>query len=565
MKSNSYTQGDVIVIGSGGAGIMAAIYAARYGGKVILLEKGVYGRSGCTILGGYSCNAALGNTNPNDNPAVHEADTLKAGCFINDRNLVRVFVEEAPKCVLELAEFGVRFNTKNGKLDQGLTPGNTYPRSCFSDFRTGQMMMSGLRREVKNHKNIIVHDGVIVTNLIKNDHRIVGVESVHWSTGEPHSYLANAIVIATGGSAQLYERSTVSVDNTGDGMVLALSAGASLQDLEFVQFLPFVMCYPHSLGLNPGTGEGLRFVDVHMTNNMGEAFIDKEIPNWLNTATRDVLAQMLYKEIRDGRASPHGGLYLSVAHNPDEVIRDNLGTLYTSLLSQGVDLTQDTIEVAPAAHYHMGGIHIDENGWTGIKGLYAAGEVTAGVHGANRLAGNALSEILVFGARAGKAASEFVNSMKSDQAKELKTEPIFQKIKFDPQGLRPATLKSRIQRIMWKNCGIIRDHDGLEQAKQDLERASSETESLLAISSPISVYNREILDLLEVKSMVLLAQAIVESALARKESRGAHYRSDFPEIDDEQYKGNLMVRLNGKGFDLNLQPIKNKSISGESR
>ncbi len=489
---------------------MAAIYAARVGAQVILLEKGAYGRSGCTILGGYSCNAAFGNADPNDNPGVHAADTLRAGQYINDPHLVEIFVQEAPQRVLELKEFGVPFDIKNGRLDQGLMPGNSYPRACYSDFQTGRMMMAGMRREVRKYSNLTVYDGEIVTHLFKDGDRVVGANSVCWSDSQPHTFLAGAVVLATGGSAQLYERSTVSIDNTGDGMVLALEAGATLQDLEFVQFLPFVMCYPHLLGLNPGTPEGFRFVDVHLTNNKGEDFAEQAIPKWRNKATRDILAQMLYREIMAGRASPHGGLYLSVAHNPEEVIRESLSAFFLPLLKQGVDLRKDRVEVAPAAHYHMGGIHIDGDGWTGVPGLYAAGEVTAGVHGANRVAGNALSEILVFGARAGRAAAEYAITAHSVKEQIHQNEKYQPKWRVDPQGLRPATFKSRLQNVMWRNCGIIREQDGLEQAKQGLMQLSQEAETILAISSPITVFNREILDLLEAKSMIVLAQAIVE-------------------------------------------------------
>jgi fumarate reductase (CoM/CoB) subunit A len=555
MALEPYAQCDVLVIGSGGAGLLAAIHAARRGARVILLEKGAFGKSGCTILGEYSTNAAFGYADPRDNPAVHAADTLREGRYINDRRLVEVFVQEAPALVNELVEFGVKFDHKDGRLDQGLTPGNTYPRACFAGFHTGQTMMVGIKREAKRHANLKTAEGEIVTSLVMSGGRVVGARTVHWADGKPRLYQAGAVVLATGGSAQLYERATTSIDNTGDGMVLALEAGATLQDLEFVQFLPFVMCHPPTFGLNPAMPELLRRVEVRLTNQAGEAFVERTMPDWRYKGTRDILSQLLYLEIMGGRASPHGGLYLSVAHNPGEVIVKNLGVLYTQMLRQGIDLKRDPVEVAPSAHYHMGGIKIDEHGWTGVPGLFAAGEVTSGVHGANRLAGNALSEILVFGARAGEAAAADANSAPAGPLKEDEKSPAKPEWRLDPQGLRPAAFRARLQRTMWQQCGVVRSQEGLLQARNALQQLRQESETLLAVTSTITVYNREILDLLEARSMVVLAQAIVESAIIRTESRGAHYRADYPETDDQQWRVNLLVRREGSEINIAARPV----------
>jgi fumarate reductase (CoM/CoB) subunit A len=559
---------DVLIIGGGGAGIMSAIYAARKGADVILLEKGVFGRAGCTILGAHSINAALGHMDSEDSPEIHAEDTLRKGRYLNDPRLVEIYTQEAPDRVKELVEFGVRFDMREGNFDLDKMPGSTHPRACHAKFQTGRMMMAGLRRELKRYPNITVHDEIVVTKLFRAEGRVVGAKGIQLINSQPQHYLSRAIVLATGGAGQLYANTTTSIDNTGDGMILALEAGATLRDLEFVQFLPLVIQYPHLPGMNPGTPSMLsRLADARLTNRLGERFAERAVPNWRYKATRDALAQLMYREIQEKRSGPHNGLFLSVSHLPPREIekRFKYGNLFQRFLALGVDLRSDALEVAPAAHYHMGGILIDEHGQTTIPGLFAAGEVTGGVDGSNRLGGNALSEILVFGARAGAAAATYAADHSADAMFAIERDvdlPLPGTTEYE--GLRPATIKSRIQKMMWEGCGVVRDRPGLEKTRKSLLALQNETRASHVRFSPITVYNREILDFLEVEKMLVLARIIVEAALMRTESRGAHYRADYPETNNDHWLANLLVHKDREEYVVQRRPAQMApSMNGE--
>jgi fumarate reductase (CoM/CoB) subunit A len=561
---------DVLVIGGGGAGALAAIHAAKRGADVLLVEKGVFGKSGNTILGGYSCNAALGVADERDNPRVHFEDTIREGKFLGDQTLVDVYTREAPDRIYELYEYGARFEKVNDRFAQGVMPGSTYPRACFIDDRTGQALMAALRRETCHQENVRIHHETIVTRLLLEHESVVGAAALRLRDCQPVCYSAKATVIATGGGSQLYQYSTTSIDNTGDGLVLAFDAGAQLQDVEFVQFYPTVQCYPRLLGLNPTAPAGLRIqAQARIYNAEGQDFVEERIPDWQLKATRDILSQVIYQEIMEGRGTPHGGVFIDVSHLPPEDVEREFAFsgFFDKLLAMGIDLRREPIETGVAAHYFMGGISVDERCETAVSGLFAAGEAMAGVDGANRLGGNALSEILVFGARAGNFAAEYASRAPAHPLlRDVEfLEPLPRHQKMSEESIRPVHLKRALQYIMWEKVGVIRDGARLQEARQELKEIERKQLGRLVRQSSLEVYNREILDSIEVRKMVILAQIVASTAQMRQETRGAHARLDFPRRDDQNWLVNLVVRKEEGGFSISKEPVRLDQLQLEER
>lgn len=552
---------DVLVIGGGGAGSLAAIHAARKGADVVVVEKGVFGKSGCTILGGYSCNAALGSADKRDSPQVHFEDTVREGKYLNDQTLVDLYTREAPVRIYELYEYGAKFERIDDDFAQGMMPGGTYPRACFIDHRTGQALMGALRREVRHQKKIRIHQETIATRLLLEGDEVVGAVALRLRDSQPVCYAAKAVIIATGGGSQLYRYSTTSIDNTGDGLILAFEAGAELQDMEFVQFYPTVQCYPRLLGMNPTAPAWFRIrAKARIYNVQGRDFVEERIPNWQLRATRDILAQMIYQEIMEGRGTPHGGVYIDVSHLPRKQVEREFafGDFFGKLLRMGIDVRKEPIETGVAAHYFMGGMKVDERCQTRVPGLFAAGEAIAGVDGANRLGGNALSEILVFGARAGDYAAEYAAKRPGyPRLGEVELlEPIPGLQESNEQGIRPVHLKRALQQIMWEKVGVIREGQKLQEAREELEELGKRQLGDLVMQSSVTAYNREILDSIEARRMLILAQIIAASASMRRETRGAHMRIDYPHRDDANWLANLVIRKEERGFSLSKVPVR---------
>lgn len=539
---------DVLVIGGGGAGAQAALAAASKGASVALVEKGIFGRSGCTVMGAYSCCAAFGHADPRDNPEVHFEDTIRAGRYINDPALVEVFVREAPRRVLELYQAGVPFARAGHGFCQGMLDGHTYPRACFIDyFHTGRGLLLGMRRLVLRDSHIAVYSDMLVLELVCRDRRVWGALAYDVARAHLVLFRSKATVIATGGGARVYAYSTVSADNTGDGLALALAAGAALADMEFIQFYPTVTLYPRLVGFDPTAPATLRLqAQARIYNARGEDFIDRLLPDWRFKGTRDFMARTIYSEIVWGGAtSPHGGVYIDVSHLPGEVVESELGVdnFYQKLLSQGVDLKKGPIEITVAAHYFMGGIRINPDGWTGVEGLYAAGEAAAGFHGANRLAGNALSEILVSGHRAGLAAATQSSRVQAvPPASDLVRAPRerFRALVAAQRGPTGPEVKTALQRIMWEKVGVVRNATSLTRARQELDQVATLMVDGMSVGPGVP-YHRQLVEAVEARHMISVCRAIILSALTRRESRGAHYRSDFP-AEDPTWQVNVEVR-----------------------
>jgi len=535
-----YIDVDVLVIGGGGAGAEAALAAEKHGASVALLEKGVFGRSGCTVMGAYSCCAAFGHADPRDNPGVHYDDTMRSGRGINDPELVDIFTREAPERVQEAYDLGVPFVRDGDKFAQAPLDGHTYSRACFiSYFHTGRQMLWGLGKAARARSGIRVHSDMLVIDLICHDGRVWGALAHDLVRARLVQFRAKATIIATGGGSRLYARSTVSSDNTGDGLSLAIRAGAALRDMEFVQFYPTVSLYPRLVGWDPTAPATLRLQsESRIYNARGEDFIDKLLPGWRFKGTRDFMARTIYSEIMHGGApSPHGGVFIDVSHLPGEVVERELAVdgFYEKLLQVGIDLKKGPIEITVAAHYFMGGVKIDIDGWTGVDGLYAAGEATAGFHGANRLAGNALSEIIVSGYRAGRAAAS-ASRIGGERAFPVErveghVESLRRLIAGSPQDSGGAEIKEALQAIMWEKAGVVREAGSLEQADRDIKDLAMTVARGLR-TGPEAPYNLQLIDAVEARHMLTVGKAIVLSASTRRESRGAHFRSDYPKEDD---------------------------------
>ena len=539
---------DVLIIGGGGAGCMAAIWALKSGAdSICLVEKGVIGASGCTVMGTYSCCAALGHTDPRDKPEVHYEDTLKGGAGIADQALLSRYTEDAPSRVLELLDYGVPFEKDGNRFKQGAMPGHTYPRACFVGNRTGQAIQWGLRKKLKREPGIKRYNDIQVYRLLHQDGKVFGAAGICRKTLAPIRFISKATVLATGGCGQLYTHTTTSIDNTGDGLMMAFEAGAELMDMEFIQFNPVCYIYPRLIGMNRTQTRFLRFVPgSRMLNRYGEEFVTHKYADWQHGLTRDKLSQLIYREVREGRGTERGGVYidLSKATDPDIEKALSVGNYHEKIKRMGIDVKRTRFEVGVASHYFMGGIRIDEQGNTSVPGLFAAGETVSGIHGANRLGGNALSEILVTGAMAGqeaaahaKAQSDNLPNFPQTTAWEEWIEDVLSKT---VGKVRPAHLKQSLQNLMWQHAGVERSGTGIGQGLVELGKLKSSLTADMALSCGPSPYHMELQDAVETRLMIGVGEIILTAAGEREESRGAQYRTDHPEQKDA-WNTNLII------------------------
>jgi fumarate reductase (CoM/CoB) subunit A len=554
---------DVLVIGGGGAGAMAAIWAAKEAKQVALVEKGVFGKAGCTVMGAFSMCAAFGYADPADTPRKHFEDTIRGGKFMNRQDLVELYTREAPDRVLELVSYGAHFDLEHGRLHQAMMEGHSLPRACHYDRRTGPMIMGTLARQVRKTQGVRVFEEVVIVDLKMNPagpHFAIGIR---WADTKFIVFQAKAIVVTTGGGAQVYKNNTTSLDNTGDGIGLMFDAGAELSDMEFVQFYPTTVCFPKLPGLGPTATAFLRLrTGARLYNARGENFMDQEMPGWRFQATRDRLSQAINREIAEGRGTPNGGVYLDITHLPLETIRKEyeIGNYYKKLLSIGVDISRRPIETKVSAHFFMGGARVNERGETNIPGLFAGGEAVSGYHGANRLGGNALSEILVSGSRAGQFAAIWAGSCKGHGDGRWADDRLSAwdgKVRGWQErrsGLRPIEGKRKIQELMWECAGVVRDGSKMEKGLGLLAELAEETRTRLAVA-PGKKFNREILDALELGHMIRLSVIILRSALLRRESRGAHYRIDFPFPDNKEWMANIVLQKSGEDIRLRTEKV----------
>jgi fumarate reductase (CoM/CoB) subunit A len=533
---------DVLVIGSGGAGCRAAIEARKFNLDVIIVSKGLSFKSGCTTLaeGGY--NAAFGYVDSEDSVDVHFNDTMKGGAYLNDMGLVRILVNEAQDRLIELESYGAIFDRQDsGKLNQRPFGGQSFRRTCFQGDRTGHEMMMALKEEVTKQK-INTFDEVMITSLIMDNgnNKVIGACGVALRNSKFIIFKSKSTVIASGGAGWLYPVTSNAIQKTGDGYGLAYAAGADLIDMEQIQFHPTGMLYPESrrgvLVTEAVRGEGGKLFNVNM-----ERFMQKYDERG-ELATRDVVARAIYNEIREDRGTPNGGVYLDVTHLPNEVIEEKLETMLLQFMDVGVDIRNEAMEVAPTAHHFMGGARIKPDCETTVKNLYAAGEVTGGVHGANRLGGNALADTQVFGKRAGESAAKnaLSNELEYNEVHVNEEENRILKL-FKSGDIYPHQIKTKLMDVMWNNVAIIRNEDGLKSALKEIDELKSKSLNMNVPQG--SGFNKNLLDALEIENMLTIASLVTQSALLRRESRGSHYREDYPE-KDERWNRSIVLNKN---------------------
>jgi succinate dehydrogenase / fumarate reductase flavoprotein subunit len=536
---------DVLVIGTGGAGLRAAIELRRQGRQVLVVGKRPKADAH-TVLAAGGINAALATMDPEDTWAIHAADTLKEGRMLGDPRAVELLCREAPRAVEELVAWGVPFAREpDGRLSQRYFGAHRYRRTCFVGDYTGQEIVKALVREV-DRLGIPILERVYISDLLSRDGRVNGALGFELATGREVIVEAGAVILATGGHIHIYRRSSSRRrENTGDGMALAYAAGATLADMELVQFHPSGMVWPLELEGTLVT-EAVRGEGGRLLNREGERFMRRYDAERMELSTRDRVALANYSEIVAGRGTEHGGVWLDISHLSPEVIYSRLPRMVEQFRAIGVDITREPMQVAPTAHYSMGGVRVDPlTHATGVPGLYAAGEVAAGVHGANRLGGNSLAEILVFGRIAAEHAGAYAAAHAAppiDPAQlEQKRAALARLGQHDGNAQRSSI--AALQELMWAGCGVVRSASMLEETLVRIAGIRRQAQGAPAGTPDLAAA-------LDLQSMMLTAEATVRSALARTESRGAHQREDYP-ATDPAWQRTILVQ-HGSAGDMRL-------------
>ncbi len=576
---------DVLVIGAGGAGLRAAIAASEAGVSVGLVSKSLLGKAH-TVMAEGGIAAALANVDDRDGWKVHFADTMRGGQYMNDWRMVEIHAKEAPDRVRELEAWGAVFDrTNDGKILQRNFGGHAYPRLAHVGDRTGLEMIRTLQdRGV--HRGMDVHMEYTMLTLLTDGGRVVGAFGYDRQRGGLHLFRAKATILATGGLGKSYKITSNGWENTGDGHSLAYHAGAELIDMEFLQFHPTGMVWPPSVrGLL--VTEGVRGEGGILVNSKGRRFMFDDIPalytkqtadneeeGWRYTQgdknarrppellTRDHVARCILREVREGRGSPHGGVFLDIAwikqrlSKAEEHIKKKLPSMYHQFKRLAdIDITQQPMEVGPTTHYAMGGIRVDaDSQMSTVPGLFAAGECAAGLHGANRLGGNSLSDLVVFGKRAGEFAAGYakehdLGTANEDQmaaAAERAEAPFERALHGDGEG--PYQVHADLQEMMQNQVGIVRREEEISQAIDGIEKVRSRVERLAVHGN--RDYNPAWHTAMDLTHMLTVSEATARAAMARRESRGAHFRDDYPEKDEELAKVRNTVK---KGPDGSMQ------------
>jgi succinate dehydrogenase / fumarate reductase flavoprotein subunit len=532
---------DVLIVGAGGAGLRAAIESYDRGANTLIVCKSLMGKAH-TVMAEGGIAAALGDVDPKDSWEVHFTDTIVEGQYLSNWRMAQIFAKEAIDRVYELEEYGALFDrTNDGKISQRAFGAHTFRRLCHIGDRTGLELIRTLQDQVIK-RGVPFMDEVALTRVFREPKtgRAAAAFGIDVKTGKFLLLRFKAIILATGGCGKIYQVTSNSYESTGDGIAMAYHAGAQLMDMEMIQFHPTGMIYPAGVrGLL--VTEAVRGEGGILTNAQGERFMSKYDPKRMELSARDVVARAIYSEIAEGRGTRSGAVYLDISHRGAEYIKKKLPSMYDQFLEfAGIDITKQKMEVAPTVHYQMGGVRVNpETTETLVGGMYAVGEVACGLHGANRLGGNSLSDILVFGRRAGAAAAD---------ASKVSQLPVFDQSDIEEEisrvlspfvslgGSNPFRLKEEIAANMWRNVGIIRNEISLKEGLEQVQRLRKEASQMKA--EGVRAYNQSWLDSLQVWDMLLACEAVITSALERKESRGAHTRSDYPSKDP-----NLLVNI----------------------
>jgi fumarate reductase (CoM/CoB) subunit A len=549
---------DVLIIGTGAAGCRAAIEAAEYGAEVKLVSKGVFGRSGTTNMAEVVYAAAIGHTDKLDKPWYHFEDTILEGHWLGNQQLVMQLTVEAPKTVYELERYGLPWYRMQDRKHyyQLPTPGHRFDRGVHYNESTGKKMQSALVKEVERHVNISPLNDILVTGLFVCEGEICGASAIDLKDGNLIVIQARAIIIATGGAGMMYEVTDMEHGSTGDGIAMAYRAGAQLIAPEMHQFFPTAFAWPDTLKGVIVTSSNLWKFGLRLYNADGNRFMEQHFPNEKENVPRDVLSRYIYEEIAEGRGTEHGGVWLDTTNIEgwDSLKRDRARS-YIWPEKLGVDTNR--FEIAPTYHFTMGGININANAQTNIRGLYAAGEVVGGIHGANRIGGNALPECMVFGAIAGRHAA--LNLTDSKKVLETQISDELDRIKkqltpLEETELRPIDGLRKLKSIMYQHMGIVRNAQGLKRGLGKLELLENVDLPRIGVDSG-RIFNWEWIWRLELGNMIEQARLFILAAQLRTESRGAHFRSDYPETDDQNWLKNITVIRTKDGPEFSTLPV----------
>ena len=557
MESYETHEHDVLVIGAGGAGLRAAIEVADQGVSVGLVCKSLLGKAH-TVMAEGGAAAAMGNVDPRDNWQVHFRDTMLGGKMLNNWRMAQLHAQLSPDGIRELEQWGALFDrTPDGKIAQRAFGGHTCNRLCHVGDRTGLEMIRTLQDRVVQ-AGVPAYMECTITHLLKDGDRVAGAFGYWRETGRFVVFRAKAIILATGGVGKSFKITSNSWEYTSDGLGMAYHVGAELIDMEFLQFHPTGMVWP------PGVRgilvtEAVRGEGGQLKNNKGERFMERYDPKRMELSTRDVVARAIYSEVKEGRGSEHGGVYLSVAHLPPETVKKRLPSMYHQLKDfADVDITKQPMEVGPTTHYMMGGVRVDaDTSASRVPGLYAAGEVSAGMHGANRLGGNSLSDLLVFGRLSGLHAAEFAKRNSAplkinEEEIRLAAQEVLAPFERTT-GSSPYEIHEELQEKMQDYVGIMRKEEDLQRA---LEMLSDLRQKLATVRVTGSrMYNPGWHLAYDLKNMLNTSEAITRAALMRKESRGAHTRLDYPKTDPEWGKVNLMISKEGEEMRIRTSPL----------
>ena len=583
MDSYETFESDVLIVGAGGAGLRATVAAREAGCSVNLVCKSLLGKAH-TVMAEGGVAAALGNMGEPDSWQVHFMDTMKGGQFLNNPRTVEIFAQEAPERVWELEQYGAVFDrTPEGLISQRPFGGHTYRRLNHVGDRTGLELIRTMQDKAVSY-GMDVHMEVTLTRLLLDGDRVAGAFGYSRETGRFVVFKAKAVVLATGGWGRMYKVTSNSWESTGDGLMMAYEAGAELMDLEMVQFHPTGMVWPPGVRgllitegvrgeggvLKNKNGERFMFNPDYMPDNYRGQFAetDEEGVRWLDDKKnnrrppellpRDVVSRAIYKEVLAGRGSEHGGVYLDVSHRGEAYVKRKLPSMYEQFHALGdVDITKQPMEVYPTIHYTMGGIKADpETGATTVPGLYTAGESAAGLHGANRLGGNSLSDILVFGKRAGEAAAAYSQtaSFGAIHTDQIADESALLLSPFESGGSEnPYTLTQELQEAMQKGAMIARTEAGLTECLATILDLQARAKNLCIQGS--RMFNPGWHGARDIRFMLKTSEIIVRCALARTESRGAQWRLDFPDKDPQWGKQNLIAVKDGDAVKITPRPL----------
>jgi succinate dehydrogenase / fumarate reductase flavoprotein subunit/fumarate reductase flavoprotein subunit len=576
---------DVLILGAGGAGMLAALHVttANPRARIVIAVKGLVGQSGCTrmVQGGYNCVL-----NPADSFDKHFDDTIRGGQFLNDQELAWALVTDSPERIIELENrIGCLFDRNaDGSIHQKPFAGQSFDRTVHKGDLTGIEIMSNLRDWVLEQPNVTVLEETRGLDFLTAGSRVAGAVLLDNRRGRFIAVTAKATLSATGAGATMYEISSPSLEKAADGQAMAARLGAEFVDMEMMQFHPTGILAGKSIATGGLLEEGLRGAGARLYNALGERYMQRYAPDKLERATRDVVSRAGYMEIMAGRGTPAGGVLLDATHIPD--VARHFAGMVERCREYGFDLVNDRVEVSPSAHYHMGGIRIDVHCRTSIEGLFAAGEDTGGVHGANRLGGNGVADSIVFGARAGDTMVEYISHQPSAVSQQPGNSnpqpPASSPAQIEAichhwlrplersDGENPFALRDHLERLMWTKVGVVRNGPGMQSALPEIQEIRERIKNASAFPSPSGrgqgegalsaprspIYHAPWNEAINTQNLAAIAEMLTRSALAREESRGAHYRSDFPNQDTEWLK-NIVMRPRADGdFEMTFSDVQ---------